>query len=185
MRRVTCRTALQFERSVLVDERSCLIRVAPNAACVGTDRKLSLFRLKASVWIVTIAALHRSLENLVMERLAELRLGFVVTRYAQLRLVRGEHLRRRLTWILCGDIRCENVRSGAEFTRRRPVSRMTVVTPDVISPVLTAPEIIVRLLSGMAGQAGLGCRLCVEPLERNYLRYVARSFDVRLAGAMT
>ena len=72
MRRVTCRTALQFERSMLVDERPCLIRVAPNATCVRADGQFRLLLFEASMRVVTIAALHRSLEYLVMERFAEL-----------------------------------------------------------------------------------------------------------------
>ena len=69
------------------NERALLIAVALNARRVSTDRELRLFLLEASVRVVTIAAVHRSFENLVMERLAELGLCFRVARHAKLRLV--------------------------------------------------------------------------------------------------
>ena len=185
MRRVTCRTALQFERSMLVDERPCLIRVAPDATCVGTNGKLSLFRLKASVRIMTIAALHRSLKNLVMERFAELRFGLVVTRNAKLRLICGEHLYRCLTGILCRDIGGERHRTGTTVTGRRPVGRMTFIAADVVTPVLAAAKVVVVLFACVTGQTSFGCRLSIQPLERDYLRDIAGTFHVRLARAVT
>ena len=73
------------------NERAGLIAVALDTRRVGSDCELCLFLLEASVRIMTVAAVHRSFENLVMERLAELSLGFGVARHAKLRLVRTEH----------------------------------------------------------------------------------------------
>ena len=69
------------------DKLAGLIAVALDARRVSTDRELRLLLLEASVRVVTIAAVHRSFENLVMERLAELGLCLGMARHAKLRLV--------------------------------------------------------------------------------------------------
>jgi hypothetical protein len=45
-----------------------------------------LLEFETAVGVVTIAALHRSFEHLVVEGLVEVGLNFVVTTYAELRL---------------------------------------------------------------------------------------------------
>ena len=69
------------------NERSGLIAMALYAGGISPNGELRLFLLEASVRIVTVAAVHGSLEDLVMERLAELGLCFRVARHAKLRLV--------------------------------------------------------------------------------------------------
>jgi hypothetical protein len=69
------------------NERALLIAMALYARRVGTYGELRLFLFEASVRIMTVATVHRSFENFVMERLAELRLCFGVARHAKLRFV--------------------------------------------------------------------------------------------------
>ena len=57
-----------------------------NARCICSGCQSRLFELETAVGIVTIAALHRAFEDLVMKRLVEVGLNFVVTAYAELRL---------------------------------------------------------------------------------------------------
>jgi len=87
VRRVARRAAFHLQRSMFKNERALLIAVALDTRRVSTDRELRLFLLEASMRIVTIAAVHRSFEDLVMERLAELRFCFGMARHAKLRLV--------------------------------------------------------------------------------------------------
>ena len=61
---------------MLENERPLLVAVALDARSIGADRKLCLFLFEAPVRGVTIAAVHRSLEHLMVERLAELGLCF-------------------------------------------------------------------------------------------------------------
>jgi len=66
--------------------------VAFYACDVGTDRELGLLRFKAAMSVVTIAALHRSFENLVMKRFGELRFLFIVATETKLGLAGLEQL---------------------------------------------------------------------------------------------
>ena len=60
VRRMACRAAFELQRRVFENERSLFIAVALDASCIGTDSKLRLFLLEASVRIMTVAAIHRS-----------------------------------------------------------------------------------------------------------------------------
>ena len=87
VRRVARRAAFHFERCMFENEWTCFIAMALNAGGISPNSELRLFLLEAAVRIVTVAAIHRSFENLVMERLAELSLCFRMARHAKLRLV--------------------------------------------------------------------------------------------------
>ena len=58
---------------------------------------------------------------------------------------------------------------------------MAIVTADVIAPVFTSAKVIVRLLSGVTGEAGFGRRFGVEMLWIDDLCLVAAAFDVCLS----
>lgn len=76
VRRVARRAAFDLERRMFENERAGLIAMALDARCVRTYGEFRLFLFEASVRIMTVAAVHRSFEDLVMERLAELSLCF-------------------------------------------------------------------------------------------------------------
>ena len=59
-------------------ERPLLIRVALDTGLVDTDGQLGLLGLETAMSVVTVAAFHRALHDLVAERLCELRLLLVV-----------------------------------------------------------------------------------------------------------
>ena len=65
------------------------------------------------------------------------------------------------------------------------MSGVTLCAANIVSPMISASEVVVVLFSGMTAQAGFGCRLCIHPFERNYLRYITGAFDVSLAGSVT
>ena len=84
MRRVAGRASFSLERRVFVSEWSLLIGMTLYARCVCARRQPGLFELEAAVRIVTIAALHRAFENLVMKGLVEVGLNFVMATDAEL-----------------------------------------------------------------------------------------------------
>jgi hypothetical protein len=67
-------------------ERALLVGMAFDAAGISSDSQFRLFCFKSAVRVMAIAALHRPLEDLVMEWLDELRPRFSVTTKAELRL---------------------------------------------------------------------------------------------------
>src|SRR5262245_59499707 len=80
---------------MFVGEWTLLVGVTLDASSISTRRQSCLFQLEAAVRIVTVAATHRAFQHFVMERHIELRLNFVVTARAELRVVRPQHSRRR------------------------------------------------------------------------------------------
>ena len=76
---------ISLDRCMLVNKRSLLVRVTLDASCVGSGRQSGLFEFKTAVRIVTIAALHRAFEHLVMERQIKLVLRLAMTTEAELR----------------------------------------------------------------------------------------------------
>ena len=85
MRRVTCDATFSLERRMFVRERALFIGVTFYASRIRAGRQSCLLRFKATVRVVTIAALHHSFKDFVMKRLVEVRLHFVMATHAQLR----------------------------------------------------------------------------------------------------
>ncbi len=100
MRRVACGASLYLQRPMFKNERTLLIGMALNARRVGSEGQLCLFGLKAAVRIVTVATVHRSLQDFMSEWLAKLGLDLGVTRYAKFRLTGSQQCSRRLTGFL-------------------------------------------------------------------------------------
>lgn len=92
VRRMTGDAPFGFHRSMLVNKRPLLVRVTLNTRGVEARRQPGLFKLKSAVRVVTIAALHRAFQHLVMERQLKLVLDFTVTAQAELRLTGGQQL---------------------------------------------------------------------------------------------
>ena len=92
MRRMTRRTAFDFQRRVLEHEWPLLVCMALDATSISSGCKSGLLQLKATVRIVAVAAFHHSFEDFVMERLVEVRLDFVVTAQAKLRLAKLQQM---------------------------------------------------------------------------------------------
>jgi hypothetical protein len=57
-----------FDWRMFVDKWSLFISVTFNAGCVGARCQSCLLQLKTTVWIVTIATLHRTFQHFVVER---------------------------------------------------------------------------------------------------------------------
>ena len=68
--------------------------------------------------VVAISALHRPLENLVMERRIELVLYFAVATYAQLRLAYLQHVESREAGLLGVGSAHKGIRTGNVLVRR-------------------------------------------------------------------
>ena len=62
---------------------------------------------------------------------------------------------------------------------------VTLGTPDIIPPMLSAAKIIMRFLARMAGQARIRDHLVVKAFKGNDLRFVAAGVHVVFAGAVT
>jgi len=153
---MACGTAFDLDRSMFVNERALLIRMTANARSIGADRKLRLFRLKSAVRVVTVAATHRPFEHFVMERLGELRLRLGMAGHAELGLALLELCR---VCLICPLRRCradKSYRIRTKFGLIRSMGRMAIGASDIVSPMLAAPEIIVRLLACVTGQASFG-----------------------------
>ena len=86
VRRVTGNTAVRLERRVLVSERSLLVGMALDAGRICARRQSCLFELETAVGVMTIAAFHRTFEDLVMKWFVEVGFDFVVAADAELRL---------------------------------------------------------------------------------------------------
>src|ERR1700752_1326870 len=81
-----------FEGCVLVSEWTLLVGVTLYAGRIGAGFQPGLLEFKAAVRVVTVAALHFAFEHLVMKRLVEVGLNFVVAAYAQLRFADLEQI---------------------------------------------------------------------------------------------
>ena len=92
---------VSLDRSMLVNERALFVSVTLDARGISASREPRLFQLKAAVWVVAVAALHRAFEHFVMERQVELVLGFAVTTEAELWLALLEQTYVGKAWLLC------------------------------------------------------------------------------------
>jgi hypothetical protein len=88
MRRVASDAAFGFHRSMLIHEWALFISVAFNTRCVPTGCQARLLEFEAAVRIVTIAALHHTFENFVMERLGEVWPYLAMTAHTELWLAK-------------------------------------------------------------------------------------------------
>src|SRR3954470_15209306 len=140
-------TTLEFQRSMFENERSLFIRVTFYARGIGADRELGLLGFKTAVSVMTIAALHRTFHYFVMVRFLKLGFDLVVAAETKLRFACTQHFSFRLFSDQCH-------RSGW-FGNRNVlwVSGVTSVTTDIISPMLPAAKIVVRLFTGVTRQA--------------------------------
>ena len=150
MRRVTGDAAVRLDRGVLVNKRPLLVGVALDAGGVRAGSESRLFELKTAVRIVTIAALHRTFQHLVMERQIELVFGLTMATETKLRLALLQQLQIRDAWLLRVGSGDEDIRSGQLSSAWLRVSGVAVGTTDVIAPVLTATEVVVFLSAGVA-----------------------------------
>ena len=91
VRRVTGGATFRLYRRVLISKWTLLVYVTFNARSVGSRSKSRLLGFESAVRVVTIAAAHGPFQNFVMERHRELRLNFVVTTGAELRIVGLQH----------------------------------------------------------------------------------------------
>ena len=85
MRHVTRHAAVGLDRRMFEGKWTLLIGVALDARGVSPNRQSCLFQFETAVWVVAVAASHRSLKNLVMGRHGELMFDFVMTVKAKLR----------------------------------------------------------------------------------------------------
>src|SRR3982751_585515 len=123
---MACRAAFGFERSMFKDKRTLFIRVAFYTSRVRADREVCLFLFKTAVSVMTIAAIHRAFENLMMIRLAELRFHFRMTSDAKLRLALSEHCKRRIARSFFGCFARQRNRAGFKGGELLSVRRMTL-----------------------------------------------------------
>jgi len=156
MGRVTRSAAFGLHRRVFVGERTLLVSVALDASCVSARRQPRLLQFKAAVRVVTIAATHRAFQDFMMKRHVELRLHFIVTTGAELRVVRAQHARRRKARFLSIDARHVIIRTGQVSARRGAVRRVAVGATDVVAPVFATSKVVAFLFACMACQTSIG-----------------------------
>jgi len=92
MRCMAGRASFGLEWCVFVSKRTLLVGMALYARRIGAGCQSCLLELETAVRVVTITALHRAFEDLVMKGLVEIRLYFVMTTYAELRLADLEQM---------------------------------------------------------------------------------------------
>ena len=105
---------------------------------------------------MTITALHRAFEHLVVERQIELVLNLGVTAQTKLGFARFQQLQHRETRLLSVCFRDEYVRTGPVLVGFRRMRRVAICAPDIVAPMLTTPEVVMFLLARMAGQTRFG-----------------------------
>jgi hypothetical protein len=134
-------------------EWSLFVRVAFDTCLVRTDTQLCLLTLKSAMSIVAITAYHCALEHTVMIRLLKLSFYFGVAAYAELRLALFQH------FVVCLIRPLFDCRTDKRYRCRLYVCeflwmrRVTICTPDIVSPMFSATIIIVTFFSGMAREA--------------------------------
>jgi hypothetical protein len=95
MRCVTRNAALGLNRSMLVNKGTLLINVTLYAGRIDSCCQSRLFEFETAMWIVAIATLQRTFQDLVMERQLELVFDLAMTAQAELRLAVLEQLDTR------------------------------------------------------------------------------------------
>src|SRR4030095_1188080 len=155
-----------------------------NAGRVGTGRQSCLLCLKATVWIVTIAALHHPFQHLVMKWLVKVGLNFIVTTDAELRFSDLQQVNGREVGLLCVRLVDKGNRFRDVPVCRGRVRRVTQCAADVVAPVFTTPEVVAFFSTSMTGQTSFRYLLGILVLERNDLGWIT-FFKVRLARTMT
>ena len=78
VRCVTRDAAFGFDGCVLIREGTLLVSMTLNTRRVGPSCESRLFEFETTVWIVTIATLHRPFDDFVMEGCVELWFDFAV-----------------------------------------------------------------------------------------------------------
>ena len=137
---------------MLVSKRSLLINVTLDTSGVRAGGQAGLLRLETAMGIVTVTATHRAFQNFVMERHGELRLHFVMTADAELRIVCLQHTNSGKAGLLGIRRFDQHVRAGFISAVGERVRRMAIGAADVVAPVLSATEIVPLFFSRVAGQ---------------------------------
>lgn len=92
MRRVASNAAVCLYWRVFIHERPLLVRMTFNARSVSACCESGLFKFKAAVRVMAIAAPHRPFENFMVERQVKLVFRFGVAAYTKLRLIHLQEL---------------------------------------------------------------------------------------------
>ena len=153
VRRVTRTTPFGLYRGVFESERALLVRMAFNTSGITAGGQPRLLEFESAMRVVAIAATHRPLQDLVMERRGKRRLDLTVTGNTQLRVTGFEHPQTREPRLFTIRGLHEHVRARKIPGRRGGfVRRVAICATDVIAPVLTAAKIVALFLARMAGQ---------------------------------
>ena len=134
-----------FERRMFEYEWPLLVGMAFDTGRIAADRQFRLFGFESAMCVMAIAALHRSLKNLVVKRFAELTLRFGMATDAQLRFALLQH--RDGCRVLFRRFVDERSRSGHHVLFARAMRSVTIGTTNVVPPVFSATEIIVTFRS--------------------------------------
>ncbi len=119
VRRMASHATFSLHRSVFIGKRPLLVYVALNAGGISASRQPGLFKLKTTVRIVTITALHGSFKDLMVEGLGEIGFCFTMATHAKLRLAHFQHsdcCEARLFGVCRAH---ENIRAGYVLRDRR------------------------------------------------------------------
>ena len=88
---MTSHATFGFYRRVFISKWALLIGVTFYAGCITARCQSGLFQFEATVRIVAVATLHHPFQNLMMERLGEIRFRFIMATHAELRLAHPQH----------------------------------------------------------------------------------------------
>ena len=150
------RATFGLKRRVFVNERTLLVGMALYTCCICTGRQSCLLEFETAVGIVTITALHHAFKDLLVKWLVEIRLNFVVTTYAELRLASLQEEASCEVVLFRVGRAYKGDRLGNVSVAWRGMRRVTIRAAYIVAPVFAAPEIIPLLFAGMTGKAGLG-----------------------------
>jgi hypothetical protein len=81
---MTCHASFVLDWSVFVSEWALFISMTLKTRSITASRKSRLFEFKATMRVMTVTTLHRTFQNLVVERLVEIRLYLTMAAKAEL-----------------------------------------------------------------------------------------------------
>ena len=99
--------SLGLKRGVLENKWPLLVVMAFDAGNITTNGQLGLFRFKSAMSVVTVTALHRSFEDLMMKRFGKLRFRLGMAAHTKLRFALLKHSNVSVAGVLsagAGDI---------------------------------------------------------------------------------
>lgn len=104
---------------------------------------------------MAITAAHCSFKDLMMKRLIELMFDFAMAFQAEFRIAHFQQFDCSKTRLLRVGRANKNIRRSYVSPRLARMGYVAIGTTNVVSPMFSAPEVVVLLSARMAAQTGL------------------------------